>query len=212
MKAITALHDKKLNDKLARSFRHLSRRMLRQYEYHGETKHCIDKIKQEANKLCHTKLNKQHIMQSMRPFDVHVMEDNCHYVFRIIQDEQLDVALHLTPAGTKFPLHAHSDTLNLLVVLAGTLQIEQASLKNPSQVDKKILTKDACSIGLLKFFNHHSIKTTAPLTAFFSIRCNVQKEDNIFEIPRWISTPCQKYHPSKEASYQLRNYSEALDC
>ncbi|MEE9351855.1 MAG: hypothetical protein V3U78_06310 [Thiotrichaceae bacterium] len=176
MKAITTLSNQAFNNELTRTFRHLSRRMLKLYNQHGETPLCVEMIEQEALNFCHAKLNTQKLMQNISPLDEHVREDNSHYVLRIIHKESLKVALHIAPSGTKLPQHAHPGALNLLLVKKGTLQLEQSSQENFNTLKKQtLLTKNQCSAGLQRYFNHHSLQTKQPITLFFVLRCKVPK-------------------------------------
>ncbi len=108
MKAITTLNDIRYSNGLSSVFSHLSKKILKLYKRHGETQLCIDLIQKEALKLCHAGLDTQQLMQNVSPRDVHAIEDNSRYVFRVVDTTALKVALHVAPAGTKFPLHFHS--------------------------------------------------------------------------------------------------------
>ncbi len=177
MKAITTLNDIHYSNGLTSVFSNLSKKMLKLYKKHGETQLCIDLIQKEALTLCYASLDTQQLMQNVSPRDVHAKEDNSRYVFRIVHTPSLKVVLHVAPAGTKFPAHFHLDTLNLLMVKKGALQVEQFSKEGSDHQEKQqtLLTKDKCSVGLQRYYNRHSLMTTDQVNVFFSIRCKVPK-------------------------------------
>ena len=176
MKAITTLRNHKFNNQLTRTFKSLSKRMLKLYKKHGETRYCIDKIQQEVLKICQTRLNTEQLIKNISPLDTYVQEYNSYYVIRIIHTKSLKIALHIAPSGRKLPVHSHPDSVNALLVKTGGVEVQQTSQPGFNNLTKQVsLTSDTCSAGLQRFFNLHSLQTTQPLNVFFSIRCKVSK-------------------------------------
>ena len=176
MKTVTTLRNHKFNNQLARSFKSLSKRMLKLYCKQGETENCIDSIENEVLKLCFTSLDSDKLLQNISPLDRYVSEDNGYYIIRVVDTSSLKVAMHIAPSGTKIPIHSHPGSINALLVKVGGVDVQQCSKPGFNDRQRIIrLTNNECSAGLQRYYNLHSLETTEYLNVFFSIRCKVVK-------------------------------------
>lgn len=176
MKAVTTLRNQKFNNQLARSFKSLSKRMLKLYRKNGETESCIDSIENEVKKLCYTSLDTDRLLKNINPLDRYASEDNGYYIIRIVDTSSLKIAMHIAPSGTKIPVHSHPDSVNALLVKFGGVDVQQCSKPGFNDRQRRMrLTDNECSAGLQHYYNLHSLETTESLNVFFSIRCKVVK-------------------------------------
>lgn len=176
MKMRESLQGQIINVELEKHFNQLSANMLELYKTHGESTECIHAIQDEIKKFYYSRLREQSTFYKIiKPYANKIREKA---VYRIVDDENFMVALHLTPKGIKFPIHSHPYTLNSLLVVKGALKVEQYNFVDMMPESKhKVLHAGSCSVGLQKKYNTHALETITPFNVFFSIRCKVPKPE-----------------------------------
>ncbi len=169
MKKIMSFNNSYYQKGLARTFKDLSRKALRRYKRQGETEQAIEMIQRETLKFYHNKFDTPLLMKMLSSFILDLKSENQHSICPLIDTQQIQVVLHLAPEGTVFPLHAHPDSLNIVLLVAGGLLVEQFTDQGRH---KWILLKEhGCSVGLKNYYNRHALQATQKVNVFFSIRC-----------------------------------------
>lgn len=169
-------YSNQLPKNLKHTFNAFSKKVQALYKQHSESQQNLELIQDAAQHFYHQHIESEKLQHNLQPLIEHVKNKGCRYVFRIIHSERLKVTLHLVPSGTSFPPHSHPDTLNMIIVDSGELQLQQFSTSNYNSAwSFNSLTAKQCCVGLKHYKNCHQFYSSAPVTLFFSICCQVEK-------------------------------------
>ena len=171
---------------LEQAFKTFSKKAQTIYKQHAESQQNLELLQDAAQHFYHQHIESKKLQHNLQPLIERVKNKGCRYVFRIIQSEQFKVTLHLVPSGTSFPPHSHPNTLNMIIVDTGELQLQQFSTANYNSARSfNVLSAKQCCVGLKYYKNCHQFYSSEPVTLFFSI-C-LQVENPPFALPKqWL--------------------------
>lgn len=146
--------------------------ILQIYANKGEKQGCIDAISCFFNRIC-----SQQDMTSTLNYD----EFPCyqHRSIKLVDENDMKLALHIMPKGAEIPRHAHPEKVALIYVINGSLAINSQSrfdlfsLRGSNLT--KILNRGNSSVALPILDNLHQIKAASDKTVFLSLRITATK-------------------------------------
>jgi len=105
-----------------------------------------------------------------------------HRSFKLADENNIELALHIMPKGAEIPMHAHPDKFSLLFVLQGCLSIEYQN-RFSSAIQKnhnvtEFVNSGNSSVGLPIFNNLHQIKSLSDYSVFLSLRLTNTASNN----------------------------------
>jgi hypothetical protein len=159
-------------EKLQKFHKHV----LQIYAHKGESHDSIDTISQFSNHVC----SQQNVITRLNSYD----ELPCyqHRCIKLIDDNNIKLALHLMPKGVKMPMHSHPEKFSIIYVVSGKLAIDNRSrfdlfsLKSSSLT--KIVNTGNSSVGLPILNNLHHIHAVSDTTVFLSLRMTATKKSS----------------------------------
>lgn len=175
------------NKKLKEDFEQLATNMLTIYSRFGENTECMKCIQEEIKHFYQSKL-KQHdgIKEIIHSHLISGSKVDAQKAYKIVDNNKFKVALHITRKGIKFPIHSHPRSLNSLLVIRGTVKVNQYGWADLIPKSKECsLNAGICSVGLQKNYNVHTLETEAPFNVFVSIRCKVLRQKILqYKLPK----------------------------
>jgi len=140
------------------------------YAKYGETAKSIRKIKDLVRVLAGTGTGFSQLQKKVKTQLLKMQSTGNPVINQIIDRDDIKINMHCVPSLHKIPAHCHPGKINIIYVLAGSLQIEQSSLRQHSiSYCDRISSKNPC-VGLKNYRNIHMIRAISQPCIFLSIR------------------------------------------